>query len=192
VLPSYFSRTPNDNGELSTGLLLLSDDDGLTWRAGAQWSFGLAFPNESQAAEVAPDVVYIHSRGLENARIQAWSYDGGQTVGVGNVSKVDGLVQPLEGCEGSTVLAEGALWYSGPSEASLVRYNMSVFAARDLTRPRFELVSTVDPGSSAYSAMVALPDDRGLGLLYERSNTFDIIFVPDAIVFTTQKMGRAC
>ena len=181
VLPSYFSRTPNDNGELSAGLLIVSDDDGETWRSAAQWTFGLGFPNECQAVEVAPNHLYIHSRGLENFRIQAWSVDAGETVT--NVSTVPGLVQPLEGCQGSTILSNGKLWYSGTNDVSVLRYNMSLFMAPDPLQPQFQFVQTVDPGSAAYSSLVELPSGD-LGLLYEASNRLDFIFEPDHILFT--------
>jgi sialidase-1 len=167
--------------------LLLSDDDGAHWRVGAQWTFGLAFPNECQAVEVAPNVVMVNSRSLETWRIQAWSFDGGMTVEPSTITPITGLVQPLGGCQGSTIAdASGALWYSGLGETTPLRYNMTVFVAKEPHVPgrlHFDAVRVIDAGSAAYSSL-ALLDDGALGLLYERANTLEIEFEPDQIVFT--------
>jgi sialidase-1 len=187
VLPSYVSHTPNDNGDLSSGLLLLSDDEGAHWRIGAQWTFGLAFPNECQAVEVAPNMVMVNSRSLGTQRIQAWSFDGGETIEPNAIAPIKGLVQPLIGCQGSTIAdASGALWYSGLDETLPLRYNISVFVARAPHAPgqlQFDAVRVVDAGSAAYSSL-ALLHDGALGLLYERANSLKIEFEPDQIVFT--------
>ncbi len=101
IIPAYYSITPNDDGDFSTAYVMYSDDQGASWHIGGNWSYGLAFPNENQCAELPNAVLYCHARGLETFRIQAWSKDGGETFG--QVTEVHDLVQPLTGCEGSTI-----------------------------------------------------------------------------------------
>ena len=58
---------------------MVSDDEGVTWTIGGEWSYGLAFPNENQCVETPNATLYCHARGLETFRIQAWSSNGGDT-----------------------------------------------------------------------------------------------------------------
>ena len=48
----------------------------------------------------------------------------------------------------------------------------------------WEHVVTVTPQPTAYSAMVAMPDGKSVGLLYSMSNEWNIIYQPDHILFT--------
>jgi sialidase-1 len=81
---SVVSDTPGDHAY--GGHLLLSDDDGRTWRVGAVDStprpVGAALnPNEATAAELPDGVVYVNARNQARVggRLGAWSEDGGQT-----------------------------------------------------------------------------------------------------------------
>ena len=188
VVPAYHSTTPNDNGDFSSAHALLSDDGGATFALGGGWTLGAQFANENQAVELPDGRLWAHARGLFTQRLAATSLDGGATwAGAGAVG---GLDQPLAGCEGSTVLHAGAgqLFYSGLSETSPLRFNLTVSslpaAATNLSAGwRARLV--VDAHAAAYSSLAVLADDAhaDLGLLFERSNTTRLIFEPDAISF---------
>jgi sialidase-1 len=198
VVPAYHSFTPDDDGEVSYGHTMLSDDGGETWYLGDTFTDGLNFPNEDQAVELSDGSVFINARGLLTARIGALSQDGGVTWS--SVGTIPGLYQPLGGCEGSTImLPDGQhLLYSGPMETSVLRSNLSLWSApagNASTGPGpWSPVTVVDTNSSAYSALAVLPPAHGeavsssVGLLFERSNQTLIIFLPDAITYTAYSL----
>lgn len=131
------------------------------------------------------------------------SSDGGLTWS--DVTLIPGLSQPLQGCEGSTLLHPGAgsLFFSGPADPSFLRYNLSLWtlpagAARNVP---WTYLGTIDAGSAAYSSLTVLPASnssdaqpgsgpgRGtaaiadLGLLFDRENKTQAVFDPDYISF---------
>lgn len=195
IVPSYHSFTPGDDGEVSSGHVMFSDDLGASWGVSDPWSDGLNFPNEAQAVELPDGSVFIHARGLLASRVGALSVDGAQTWKW--VGTIPGLYQPVGGCEGSTIMLPGGqtVLYSGLAETSLYRYNLSFWLAHagnsSTNGPTgWAPVAVIDANPSAYSAVALLPaaNDTTLyppqvGLLYERSNKTLIIFVPDAIAF---------
>lgn len=81
------------------------------------------------------------------------------------------------------------LYYSGPHTDGLFRRNMTIMKSVDdgLT---WEEYIPVDKGEVSYSALQIVPPlssnpsaQAELGLLYERSDTFAVVFEPDQIVF---------
>lgn len=201
--------------QFSSGHVMLSDDRGATWYIGGNWTFGKQLPNECQGVELAPNQVFINSRSISEIRIGAISNDGGcvaccccRAVVRGSsclklracrltwpqVFKINDLVQPNTGCEGSTVRhpKTGWLFYSGLNEHNLIalRWNMTVYISKVGKRRRegrgrirslmlllawlhwqdngtsWQLWKVVFSGSAAYSSLTIRPD-MSVGLLYE-------------------------
>jgi sialidase-1 len=176
VIPSYHSSTAGDDGELSSGHVMFSDDGGDTWTLGDTFVDDLNFPNECQAVELPDGSLFVNSRGLLTARVGALSSDGGQTwQAVAPIT--GGLEQPLGGCEGSTLLLPDGvtLVYSGLDEESVFRYNLTLWtaAAADAATGPWTQLAVVNAGPSGYSALAAVPGPNAtavgtLGLLFER------------------------
>lgn len=201
VVPAYHSLTPDDDGEVSTGHTMLSDDGGATWRLGANYTHGLDFPNENQAVVLPDGRLFVHARGLLTARIGAVSSDGGESWDL--VADLPGIDQPLGGCEGSTIYlpATNQLLYSGLAETSVYRYNLSLATvdagavtagasgSGNETFGAWQWRQVLDVGPSAYTSLALLPEPgnattgQAVGLLFERSNRTLIVFEPDAISF---------
>jgi sialidase-1 len=181
LIPAYHTTLIKGDGELSKGHTLYSDNGGKDWAIGAAEFGGAYLSNECQAVELKDGTVLINARTLINRRIQVESRDGGLTFGEPYV--VEGLTEPLEGCEGSLVINpdKDTLYFSDPNNRSLIRQNMTVFASKDEGKS-WQTIDTVDTGAVAYSAMQVHPDGA-LSLLYERSNVLQAVFDPDEIVY---------
>jgi sialidase-1 len=113
LVPSYHTSLYKGDGEVSKGHTVYSDDSGATWHIGSA-EFGAPYlSNECQAVELQNGSVLINARTLLTHRIQVMSHDGGLTFGP--PVRMATLVEPLEGCEGSTVRepASNMLYYSG-------------------------------------------------------------------------------
>lgn len=133
------------------------------------------------------------------------SHDGGLTFDEPTI--VNGLVEPIEGCEGSffryagdearsSLVPPSVLLYSGPNNNGLFRRNMTIMRSFD-EGLSWSTHRMVDPGAVSYSALQIIPSlpssSNGLssssspaaeiGLLYERSNEMQIVFEPDEILF---------
>lgn len=186
LIPAYHTHLlPGtvDNGLISKGHALLSDDNGYTWRLSADHNFGGRFwPNECQAVELAGGRIAIFSRGLGFQRTRTISTDGGEHWG--ETELVDGLSEPVTGVEGSTISCRNGkrLVASLPVNTPIVRAKMTILVSDDegATWKTHELV---DPGASDYSAL-AWVGDR-LGLLYGRSNETRVVFEPQRISFVS-------
>jgi len=162
-----------------------SDDHGATWSIGSA-EFGAPFlVNEGQAVELRNGSVLVNARTLTTYRVQIRSDDGGITFGSPRI--VPGLVEPLEGCEGSFIRDphDDVLYYSGSFTSKLVRQNMTVLRSLDEGQS-WSVMASVDAGSTSYSSLQLLPASEGnsrvLALLYERADNLSIIFEPDEIV----------
>jgi sialidase-1 len=183
VVPAYHDLSHDFDGEVSHGHLIISDDEGATWRLGGVMT-GLSATNECQAVELTDGTIVVNSRGFLTHRFVTNSTDGGETFGP---TVETNLPEPLTGCEGSMIRPEpgsDVLLYSGLNDADILslRYNLTLFTSKDAGlswQPQF----LIDDGpSSAYSAMVIMPNSS-IGILYERSQTLQVIFVPDHISF---------
>jgi sialidase-1 len=196
LIPGYHTTAWKGDGCVSKGHTIYSDNHGATWAIGSSDFGGPFFANECQAVELTNGSVLINARTLLTHRIQVRSDDGGITFSPAYV--VPDLVEPLEGCEGSTIrdYQTGALYYSGSFSNKLIRQNMTVLRSFDegLT---WSVIVVVDPGATSYSAMQVLESvhlnstaviSRTLGVLYERSNSMNVIFNPDEIVLYTLKI----
>nr|DAA35232.1 TPA_inf: sialidase NEU1.2 [Karenia brevis] len=172
-----------DNGDVSKGHAMLSDDGGKSWRLSADDDFGgRHFPNEDQAVELSGGHVAIFARGLGFFRTRTVSEDGGDHWGTTEV--LETLPQPFIGCEGSTIKCRESkrLVYSGPVHfMTRLREDMSIYVSDDEGRT-WQKYMRVDPGFSAYSALAW--HGKNLALLYDRSNvTTDVRFEPDHMSF---------
>eukprot|EP01012_Entosiphon_sulcatum_P053077 TRINITY_DN7299_c0_g1_i1.p1 TRINITY_DN7299_c0_g1~~TRINITY_DN7299_c0_g1_i1.p1 ORF type:complete len:354 (+),score=45.10 TRINITY_DN7299_c0_g1_i1:105-1166(+) len=186
IVPAYHSFTPNDDGEISYGHTLISDDEGKTWRIAGETDtkFPLFRSNECQAVEPFRNgSVWINARGLGTARLRLSLPDSGETVE--SVELISGLPEPLGGCEGSTVQSGSNFYFSGPAERSILRFNMTLFMSSDFLV--WQRLAVIDAGPSAYSALVTLANGS-LALLYERSTNQSLIFVPQHISFVVIAM----
>ncbi|MFK0291038.1 exo-alpha-sialidase [Streptomyces sp. NPDC090442] len=174
VVPANHSVPPTDPGDTGTesryegGHLLLSDDDGATWRIGAAGLGAAATvaPNETTAAELPDGTVYLNARNAATAawrRLDAVSTDGGERLAAPFRPQA-GLTGPR--VQGSALHLDdrGALLFSGPAHPD-ARALMTVRASRDggLTwRP----AHTVDGRPAGYGDLVRLDRDT-VGLLHE-------------------------
>lgn len=190
VIPSYaaFVETPLKDGELTHSYMILSDDQGITWRIGGFLNDDLLkgqFSNECQAVEpYLNNSVLVAARGLGPHRLQGWSHDGGETF---EPTTVVSLKEPIEGCEmsvthlTSTNQDPGVLLLTGPLEFSLYRTNFSLATSSDAGRT-WSLHHQIFAGPSAYSSLQVLPS-RKVGCLYEISNQSLIDFRPTQTLF---------
>ena len=181
------------------GNVLLSDDGGGSWRLASQSGFGAAdkYSNENQAVELRNGSVLINARALANThdfrRIQTRSDDGGETFGP--TRYVPELPQPIDGCEGSTVVvprdrpagAPRQLVFSGP-DSTLFRTKMTLWTSDD-EGASWQTLAALDGGSSGYSSLqIECPADAATPcdalLLYEQSDGADIpVQNPDRFIF---------
>ena len=184
LIPSYYSTHNNDNGLLSTGYVMLNNHQGQIdkWYLGGEFHLDAYFPNECQAVELSPNSVFINARSLGTRRIGAYSNDGG--LNFQKVRVLNTLVQPLTGCQGSTLFHPRSrqLFYTGLAETSYVRTNLSLYTS-DNNGEDWTYRKTIFPGSSSYSSLSMLKD-QSVGLLYEWANKTDFVFQPDYMTFT--------
>ena len=186
LIPSYYSTHENDNGLLSRGYVMLNDHNGQVdrWYLGGEFHREAYFPNECQAVELLPNAnsILINARSIGTKRIGAFSHDGGLTFS--KVIAFRDLIQPLTGCQGSTLYRNetGRLFYTGLAETSYVRSNLSLYTS-DNQGEDWTFIKTIYPGSSSYSSLT-LMKDQSVGLLYEWANKTDLVFVPDYMTFT--------
>ena len=163
---------------------MLSDDGGQNWHLGGNISdaWGLQFPNENQAVSLGGELVFVNARTLLTDRIGAYSEDGGLTFGP--PFPLRGLPQPLEGCQGSTIVhpVTSDLLYSGPATKSPYRQDLTVFVSHD-SGISWRSSALMHSGSSSYSSLAVLGDGKSVGLLYEWANDTKLIFDPDYFSF---------
>ncbi|MEW1656518.1 sialidase family protein [Streptomyces sp. NPDC093707] len=174
VVPANHSVPPTAPGDTGTepryegGHLLLSDDDGATWRIGSAGpgAAATAAPNETTAAELPDGTVYVNARNAAPAawrRLDAVSADGGEHL-AGPFRPQAGLSGPQ--VQGSTLHLDdrGELLFSGPAHPD-ARALMTVRTSRDggLT---WRTRHTVGGLPAGYSDLVRLDPDT-VGLLYE-------------------------
>jgi len=186
LIPAYYSIHENDNGLLSTGYVMLNDDNGQIdkWYLGGEFHLITYFPNECQAVELLPNnnSIFINARSLGEKRIGAYSNDGGITFHT--VKVLHTLVQPLTGCQGSTIYHQNThqLFYTGLAETSFIRSHLSLYISED-NGDNWTFTKTIFQGSSSYSSLTTL-NDQSIGLLYEWANNTDLVFLPDYMTFT--------
>jgi len=181
ITPSYHTLplTPAEDGELSEGHVLYSDDMGETWQLSD--SFGRRYlSNECQAVQLDSGDVLINARTRGLSRYQTLSHDDGVTFDDGGL--VDELREPVSGCEMSMVRNGTMLWFSGPTEPSLYRQNMTLWKSTNQGNS-WSVARVIDSGPSGYSSL-AMINDRFLGILYERASENRVVFVPEHISFT--------
>lgn len=193
VAPCYYSFWPHwTDGTDTRAFLLLNDDPNgapTGWRIGAI-APGFQWTNENQAAELNANHILVGARGELDMRIQIESFDGGETL---QYPYFNGVPNALGGCEGSTIFHRrfNTLFYSGVGSTDPARYNMTLWMAPiekyfqngSTQIAPWRLLKTVDPNRTAYSSLVVLKDNLSVGLLYERSNLTDFIFLPTSISF---------
>lgn len=187
IVPSYHSiYRGNLINNIVHGHVMLSDDEGYSWRIGGTMEKkGDAMVNECQAVELKNGSVLINARSFATLtteqRIQTLSNDGG--LSFGPTSFVPSLPQPFDGCEGSTVqTSTGILFFTGP-DSHVKRDHMTLWRSEDEgTSWKKQLL--LDPGASGYSALVVVdPESDSLGLLYEQSDQDELIMAPDRFVY---------
>ncbi|CAF2774597.1 unnamed protein product [Rotaria sp. Silwood2] len=186
LIPAYYSTHPNDNGLLSTGYVMLNDFNGQLdkWYLGGEFHRIAYFPNECQAVELLLNAnsIFINARSLGKKRIGAYSDNGGMTFN--KVIVLNTLVQPLTGCQGSTIYHNNThqIFYTGLAETSFIRSNLSLYISND-NGENWTYIKTIYQGSSSYSSLTIM-NDESIGLLYEWANKTDLIFEPDYMTFS--------
>ncbi|MBM9507640.1 sialidase family protein [Actinacidiphila acididurans] len=167
-------------GGVSGAHLLLSDDDGRTWRIGAndEHTDGRVAPAETSAAQLPDGRLYLSSRDERGSdpgnRLFTYSTDGGRSY-TAPYRSLPNLVTPV--VEGSVLQMPGPagspcapLLYSGPDDPSLRRH-MTVRRSTDGGRTWQPLAELTSPTTAAaYSDLVPVPR-AGVGVLYETGTT---------------------
>lgn len=110
----------------------------------------------------------INARSSSFVRVGAYSNNSGLTFH--NVTILNGLVQPLHGCEGSTTYHQNTrqLFYSGVHDTS-TRHNLSLHIRND-NGGNWKFIKTIWSGPSAYSSLTTL-NDQSVAVLYEAGST---------------------
>ncbi len=181
LIPAYYSINTTAGGSFSTGFVMLNDNNGQVdkWYLGGQFNLENYYPNECQAVELLPSAnsIFINSRSYSTIRIGSYSNDGGLTFN--RVKVLNTLVQPLHGCEGSTMYHQSSrqLFYSGIAETTM-RTNLSLYISND-NGENWTYRKTIWSGPSAYSSLTTL-NDQSIGVLFEGGNVTPY----DSLIFT--------
>ena len=182
LTPAYHSSYNHyTDGLITNSHVMFSDDGGDNWTLGGTLN-SLHLSNECQAVELYNNgTIFINSRSLLTHRLKSISYDSGETFG--EVIEMKDLIEPLGGCEGSTIIHPLNNWmfFSIPNNPSFLRENMTVFISEDYANS-WNVWKVINEGRSGYSALAVLPDNS-VGLLYEKSTLHGLIFVPTEIAF---------
>ena len=179
LIPGDYST---NTGPFSSGFVTLNDDSGEvdSWYLGGEYSMENYFVNEAQAVELLPNTntIFINARSNTTVRIGAYSHDGGLTFYQVNV--LNTLVEPMGGCEGSTIYHSKShqLFYTGLAGTSSVRTNLSLYTSED-NGQKWTCMKTIWKGPSAYSSLTIM-NDESIGVLYEGGN----ITAYDCLMFT--------
>ncbi|CAF3619397.1 unnamed protein product [Rotaria sp. Silwood1] len=184
LIPGDYSTLTNiRTGSFSTGFVMLNDFDGQIdkWYLGGEYKLDDYFPNEGQAVELLPqgNSIFVNARSYSTKRIGAYSDDGGITFK--KVVLLNTLVQPLHGCEGSTIYHPkmNQLFYSGLAETSIIRTNLSLHVSID-NGENWSYIKSICSGPSGYSSLT-LMHDHSIAVLYEKGST---VGGPDSLIFT--------
>ena len=192
LIPGYHSTTDVSNSSsigsgLTKGHIVVSEDNGLTFRL-ASTSFGNNFfVNELQAAQMSNGTVIINSRVLSSERVLSYSNDEGESFySVRRPSTP--LHETIQGCEGSFIRVDGTdrLLYSGVEgriPARIFRENITLRESNDFG-VTWTTRSIIDVGSSGYSALLNIDPDT-VAVLYETSDCIKcpLVFLPTKIKF---------
>eukprot|EP00051_Salpingoeca_urceolata_P009860 m.119791 g.119791 ORF g.119791 m.119791 type:complete len:366 (-) comp16482_c0_seq1:64-1161(-) len=175
---SWIATGPPQGLLLSTGRLVVSADHILrngTWGShamvsddgGATWRISNFIPggNECQCAVAQNGSLVMNSRTRVGERLLSHSEDQGLSWSSPVPMTVDsvGTVTGNADVEGSIVRVGNRLVFSLPFNKG--RENMTVFTSPD-SGSTWHILQRVDPGPSAYSALIALNDTHA-GLIYE-------------------------
>ncbi|CAF0755329.1 unnamed protein product [Adineta ricciae] len=184
LVPGDYSINSNVRaGSLSTGFVMLNDFNGQIdkWYLGGEYNLDNYYPNEGQAVELLPsnNSIFINARSHTTKRIGAYSTNGGITFD--KVTVLNTLVEPLHGCEGSTLYHPSTrqLFYSGLAVTSNIRANLSLHISND-NGETWSYIKAICPGPSGYSSLTTLTD-QSIGMLYEKGSTMGS---PDSLTFT--------
>jgi sialidase-1 len=183
IVPSYHSYVADTDGDITRIHMMINDDpsgNASSWFVGGA-APGIEWTNECQAVELAPNHLLITTHGFVlPQRMQVESFDGGLTLG--EPYFVD-IGAPFGGCEGSIVkLNSSLLVFSGTVNPNPERNNMTIWTSHSEGKV-WDFGFTVNAGRTAYSSLAVMPDGASVGLLYERSNVTDFIFIPTHFSF---------
>jgi len=184
LLPGYAANctVTCNNGDQSSGFSMLSDDYGKTWYRSPLFggSIKARFPNEAQAVELPNGDIMMNARGELIDRLITISTNGGATWGETFAEK--SLPNSFAGCQGSTVIKDGHIFYSDPSD-NPIRQNMRLFHSNASGPPfNFEDLGVINKSYSAYSSLYFL-QNGSLAAFYETADKWKLIFEPDHTYF---------
>lgn len=182
AVPSYHSYVANTDGDISRVHMMINDDinaSASSWYIGGV-APGIELTNECQAVELEPNHLLITTHGVLTQRMQIESFDGGITL---QEPYYTALTSPLGGCEGSIAkVNDSLLIFSGTTNENPERYNMTIWTSAT-NGTSWTYGFSVNPGKTAYSSLSLMPDGHRVGLLYERSNSSEFVFLPTAFSF---------
>ncbi|QDU69490.1 sialidase family protein [Engelhardtia mirabilis] len=170
-------KTPGPEGTRFESHVILSDDGGLTWRAGG--SAPRDAVNECEVAELEDGSLLLNMRNYDRsvrARQTCTSRDGGESWG--DQRHDEALVEPV--CQASLRRlrwragdAPGVLLFSNPASTE-ARHRLTVRASYDDCRT-WAHSRLLYEGSSAYSCLTAL-DDGTIGCFFEADDYGRLVF----------------
>lgn len=173
-------------GQGVTGLYcLVSDDKGLTWRMNSGLlnmpqtgvlKTGDFEPGEVQVVELKNGTLLINARNQRtfhcSCRIQALSFDGGETFPLPRVTFKEELIDPRV-C-GSLLNYNDTLFFSNPFNAKS-RINLTLHWSTD-SGETYPHHFTIHPKGSGYSCLTTI-DENHIGMVYEKDDIEYISFL---------------
>ena len=145
---------------------IYSDDGGATWQRGGTTPTDQV--NECEVVELSDQRLMLNMRNYDRSsrtRQLAYSQDGG--LRWAGMHHHETLVEPI--CQASMVrydtLGKTYLLFANPASQEK-RENMTLRLSQD-DGQTWPIAHIIHPGPSAYSDLVALPDQRAIGILYE-------------------------
>lgn len=148
--------------------MIYSDDHGKTWQRGEPTDWAM---NECTVAELADGEILLNMRSYRKrgCRAVAFSKDGGETWS--ECEDASSLPEPV--CQGSLLLHGDTYFFCNPA-SSKGRHHLTLRSSEDGKTWNKGLL--ICEGSSAYSDLVSLTKDEGIGVLYEKDDYTKIVF----------------
>lgn len=202
ALPSSIKPTPGSQfiGTGHSGGIKLEDGSALfpVYTGGKAYTYNLNLTSwtwnrsngivggEGQVAVLNRSHLYFNLRNNArspdlNYRYGSFSTDKGASW---STSKHNSLIEPIGGCEGSTIALMGQLLYSGPDDPIIRSY---LVLKSSNTGTNWRHIRTINSGPAGYSALCVI--NISVGILAATSDYYSAIFHPKRIEFMRLELG---